>query len=65
MAIMARGLDVFVDGVKVDKVVKFNTAEGWVECHSQSPTSYSTEDVGVGDLLMSRLYGFIEVSQGK
>ena len=61
MAFMVtNGLKVFVDGVEVTNVYKFNIAEGWVECHVTSPSGYSNMDAVPNDVLSSRLYGFVE-----
>lgn len=63
--IVANRLKVFVDGVEVQHVYKFNIAEGWVECHVTSPSGYSNMDAAPDDVLSSRLYGFVEIEEMK
>lgn len=63
MAQIAMGLDVYVDGVRVNDAYAFNVAEGWVDCHTHSPSKYHNKDAGVGEFLSSRLWGVIEVER--
>lgn len=62
---IASGINVFVDGVKVCDVVKFNIAEAWVECVVTSPSGYCNQDASGGEFLKSRLYGHIEIEEIK
>lgn len=61
MARIPKGSTVWLDGVLMNFVHKFNIAEGWVECYTSSPSGYSNVDSEPDSFMTSRLYGHVEV----
>lgn len=64
MAITVKNARVWLNGIEIHMVAKFNVAEGWVEAFVTSPTHYSNVDLSGGDFIVSRLYGHVEVEYG-
>lgn len=62
-AMCPMGCKIYLEGIEMNNVTAFNIAEGWVECWTSSPSHYSTEDSTPGDIMRSRLYGFVEVER--
>ena len=65
MVRLVQGATVYLDGIELKQVVTFNISEGWVECYVTSPSGYNNRDARADDFLTSRLYGHIEISEGK
>ena len=65
MVRLVQGATVYLDGIELKQVVTFNLAEGWVECYVTSPCGYYYCVAGADDFLRSRLYGHVEISEGK
>ena len=65
MVRLVQGATVYLDGIELKQVVTFNISEGWVECYVTSPSGYNNRDAGAADFLRSRLYGHVEISEGK
>lgn len=61
MAQYTTGGKVYLEGVEMNFVNKFNIAEGWVECFTSSPSHYSNVDSVADEFMASRLYGHVEV----
>lgn len=61
MARIPNSCTVWLEGIEMNFVSKFNIAEGWVECFTNSPSGYSNMCAERDEFMTSRLYGNIEV----